>query len=60
MLDKVYVVHTGNIDSNGKDTSNYSSYKTIAKSADKAIKNVKSKFGKGEYAESVELVIILD
>ena len=59
MNKKVYIVHTGYLDGR-KDTSNFDSYKTIAIAADEAIKNVRSKFRDGEYAESVELVLVLD
>jgi len=60
LYDKVYIVHTGYCTPNEGETSNYSQYKAVAPCVEEAIEQVKSKFEDGEYAESVELILVLD
>ena len=56
---KVYNVKTSWADKSG-DVQNWSSYTLIAPDAELAISFAKVRFGKSEYAESVELVAVLD
>jgi hypothetical protein len=56
---KVYKVRTSWADKDG-DVQNWNSYTLIAPDAELAISFAKVRFGKCEYAESVELVAVLD
>ena len=55
---KVYRVHTSLLES--EDCANWSSYTIVAVDAETAISSAKEHFQKNEYAESVDLICILD